>query len=361
MKSVQGFNLDAEGNRTQLVESGALGDLPPGPSDTFSYEYDGLSRLLEADAVLFGGGIRSETFSYDAATNIQARTGPAATYTMDGANRVTSDGAQAFTWDGADRLVQRGADTFSYDPLSRLTAATVAGATTSYQYDGDGLLAIRTGSSGSTNFVWDSSVAPAPLLEAGSDRVVHGLGPLYLARADGSTIRLVRDALGSVRAELDDLGLVTKSFRYAAYGSISDRFPSDATPTLLGFTGELADSSGLTYLRARWYDPVSGRFTSRDPFIGNVHRPASLNAYGYAAGRPSLLVDPLGLDPERSKLGIRDRGRLCGSRLDRQWHAPDGVRQGRHCGHWSRTRRSRWRGGRLSGRRCNLSWTRGRG
>ncbi|MGH2377210.1 MAG: DUF6531 domain-containing protein [Candidatus Limnocylindria bacterium] len=295
----QEFTLDGEGNRTQLVEAVLLEDSPAAAS-AFSYDYDGLSRLLSADAVLFGGGTRSETFSYDAATNIQARTGPAATYTMDGANRVTTDGAQSFTWDGADRLVQRGADTFTYDVLSRLTAATVAGATSSYQYDGDRLLAIRTNTTGTTNFVWDASTAPAPLLEAGTDRVVHGLGPLYLARADGSTIRLVRDALGSVRAEVDDLGLVTKSFRYAAYGAISDRFPSGATPTLLGFSGELADPSGLTYLRARWYDPGTGRFMSRDPYAGAPSAPASLNSFGYSHGRPTFFADPLGLDPNSS-------------------------------------------------------------
>ena len=36
-----------------------------------------------------------------------------------------------------------------------------------------------------------------------------------------------------------------------------------------GFTGELQDSaSDLLYLRARWCDPGSGRFTTRDPFGG---------------------------------------------------------------------------------------------
>jgi hypothetical protein len=77
------------------------------------------------------------------ATNLSARTGPAATYAIDGANRVTSDGARAFTWDGADRLVQRGSDTFSYDPLSRMSGSTVAGplgpVSRAYAYDGDGL------------------------------------------------------------------------------------------------------------------------------------------------------------------------------------------------------------------------------
>ena len=259
--------------------------------DQFTYAYDGLNRLTTVS------GPVAESFTFDAATNVATRTGPAATYSHDQANRVTSDGSRTFTWDGADRLVQRGPDTFAYDALSRLTSATVAGATTSYTYDGDGLLATRTDASGPTTFVWDSSVAPAPLLEADTDRVIHGLGPLYLARADGSTTRLVRDALGSVRGELNDLGVVTKAFRYAAYGAITDRTPLDAAPTLLGFTGELADPSGLTYLRARWYDPRTGRFLSRDPFNGTVEHPASQNLYAYGHANPARFTDPTGNCP----------------------------------------------------------------
>lgn len=262
--------------------------------DHFTYAYDGLNRLTDVS------GAAAESFTFDTATNIASRSGPDATYTHDLANRVTSDGTRSFVWDGADRLVRRGADTFAYDALSRLTSATVAGATTSYTYDGDGLLAARTRTAGITNLIWDTSMAPAPLLEAGTDRVVYGLGPLYLARADGSTIRLVGDALSSVRAEVDDLGLVTKSFRYAAYGAISDHSPLDATPTLLAFAGELTDPSNLVYLRARWYEPAMGRFMAKDPFGGLATTPGSLNSYSYVIGRPTLLVDPLGLFPGES-------------------------------------------------------------
>jgi RHS repeat-associated protein len=300
----QAFTLDAEGNRTQLSETVRV-DLPTGPvttTDVFSMTYDGLLRLTALSGVLFGGGTSSETFTYDGATNLSARSGPAAAYAIDGANRLTSDGARAFGWDGADRLVARGADTFSYDALSRMTSSTVAGPlgplTRTYAYDGDGLLRSRTEGPSTTGFLWDGSTAPAPLLQAGSDRVVHGLGPLYLARAAGTTLTFVRDALGSVRAEATDAGLATSAFRYAAYGEIAQATPAGAVPTLLGFTGELRGPSGLIYLRARWYDPGTARFMTRDPFPGFAARPASLNGFAYAAGRPSLLTDPLGLDPE---------------------------------------------------------------
>jgi hypothetical protein len=79
----------------------------------------------------------------------------------------------------------------------------------------DGLLRSRTAAALTTSFLWDPSVAPAPLLQAGTDRVVQGLGPLYPVRADATTITLVRDALGSVRAEAGEAGTITKAFRYA--------------------------------------------------------------------------------------------------------------------------------------------------
>ncbi len=49
------------------------------------------------------------------------------------------------------------------------------------------------------------------------------------------------------------------------------------------------------YLRARYYDPVMGRFFTRDPFKGSVLSPDSLNAYAYADNDPAVVVDPWGL------------------------------------------------------------------
>src|SRR6266511_1670076 len=138
----------------------------------------------------------------------------------DQADRLTSDGAQAYTWSAADRLAQRGADTFGYDALDRLTSSMVAGVPRSYAYDGDGLLASRSAPL-PTTLLWDPATSPARLLQVGSDRIVYGLGPLYIARVDGTTLTLARDGGKSVRAEVNDLGLVTGSFRYRAYGQVA--------------------------------------------------------------------------------------------------------------------------------------------
>ena len=61
-----------------------------------------------------------------------------------------------------------------------------------------------------------------------------------------------------------------------------------------GYAGEWTDSSGLQYLRARYYSPSTGRFISKDPFPGLLTQPASLTPYVYALNSPVLYSDPSG-------------------------------------------------------------------
>ena len=61
------------------------------------------------------------------------------------------------------------------------------------------------------------------------------------------------------------------------------------------YRGEQYDSDlGLYYLRARYYNPNTGRFLSRDPEDGKAKIPASLHKYLYAGGDPVNARDPRG-------------------------------------------------------------------
>lgn len=61
----------------------------------------------------------------------------------------------------------------------------------------------------------------------------------------------------------------------------------------LGFTGEYTDpATGFVYLRARWYDPATAEFITRDPAESLTGDP-----YAYAANSPLAFTDPLGLWP----------------------------------------------------------------
>ena len=60
-------------------------------------------------------------------------------------------------------------------------------------------------------------------------------------------------------------------------------------------SGEQYDSDlGLYYLRARYYNPSTGRFMSRDPEEGAHTDPRSLHKYLYAGGDPANRIDPSG-------------------------------------------------------------------
>ena len=64
-----------------------------------------------------------------------------------------------------------------------------------------------------------------------------------------------------------------------------------------GYTGEQTDDTGLVFLRARYYDSATGRFTQRDLWNGNQQLPFTLHVYVYALANPVNLSDPSGQSP----------------------------------------------------------------
>jgi RHS repeat-associated protein len=86
------------------------------------------------------------------------------------------------------------------------------------------------------------------------------------------------------------------------------------------FAGEQYDSrarqnsTGLYYLRARYYDPAIGRFLSADPLAGAPAQPQTLNRYAYALNNPVNRVDPTGLASEGAG-GLNGLLRECSTEL----------------------------------------------
>lgn len=110
-------------------------------------------------------------------------------------------------------------------------------------------------------------------------------------RADGlGTSHHLADALGNTIALTDTSAAIQTTYRYEPYGSTTAS--GAASSNTYKYTGREEDGTGLYYYRARYYDPAIGRFISEDSleFEGG-----SLNLYGYAAGSPIDLKDPLGL------------------------------------------------------------------
>jgi len=74
--------------------------------------------------------------------------------------------------------------------------------------------------------------------------------------------------------------------------------PTRSAPpaTSLLYAGEQFDLDAQQYyLRARYYNPLNGRFNRMDPFAGNNHDPQSLHKYLYANANPINRIDPSAL------------------------------------------------------------------
>ncbi len=98
-------------------------------------------------------------------------------------------------------------------------------------------------------------------------------------------------------------GPVTDSYTYDAFGTLQSSTGSTVNPYL--YAGQQFDSlTGLYSLRARYYDPASGRFLSRDTATIDLSNPVELNRYSYAQDNPINLSDPSGHDPEEEYVSI---------------------------------------------------------
>lgn len=107
------------------------------------------------------------------------------------------------------------------------------------------------------------------------------------------------DNLGSVVAESNSYGTVTGRYYYEPFGLVKPpRYSSPPTftgydqPAYAGHT--LDEDTGLTYMKARFYDPAIGRFYSPDPAEFYAGIPSSLNKYIYASNSPYKYLDPNG-------------------------------------------------------------------
>ena len=104
----------------------------------------------------------------------------------------------------------------------------------------------------------------------------------------GSDLFPFYDGLGSTTDLVDGSANVIGTYRYDVFGAI--RSQTGSSPNQWLFTGEQRDGdSDMYYLRARYYDPPTGRFLSQDPAHAG-------HPYVYAANNPVLLIDPYGLD-----------------------------------------------------------------
>ena len=223
---------------------------------------------------------------------------------------LTGIGSQTLSYDANDRLktngydansntLAAGAKTFVYDSQDRLTKFN--GGAVTMVYDGDGTRVAKTSGGVTTEYLLDD-LNPTGLPQLAEDvvggavarRYVYGMNRISQTQA-GVTSLYDYDAHGDVRTLMStapvapgNFATPTDTYEYDAFGNPIGS--TGTTPNVYRYQGEALDEeTGLYYFRARYYDPVAGRFLTVDPLAAQGEHP-----YTYAAADPVNGHDPTG-------------------------------------------------------------------
>ncbi|NJK65102.1 MAG: RHS repeat-associated core domain-containing protein [Synechococcaceae cyanobacterium SM2_3_1] len=130
-----------------------------------------------------------------------------------------------------------------------------------------------------------------------AEYVYAGEMPL-LRLEDSSRDYYLRDSIGSVIGLVDENSQLVADFQYDGFGNLRSQselgIPTETSGDFRFHGQWLEQSTGLYQMRARNYDPISGRFLSRDPAGINLNQPEDLNTYMFSRNNPFFYIDPEG-------------------------------------------------------------------
>ena len=248
---------------------------------TIHNDYDSLGNLTASTDEL----LRVTNFAYDANQNLSSTTAH-----LDSSTPVTT----AYTYNSLGEPLTvtdplGNVTTNTYDANGNLLTVTVA-----FMYDPFGRRIQKNSSTGTIAYLYDGSNIVAEVDMSGSlvARYTQGEGldrPLAQLRP-GTTYYYEADGLGSITSLSSGAGALTSTYNYDAFGHLAASTGTVTNP--FSYTGrEFESETGLYYLRARYLDPMAGRFLNEDPigFAGGA------NFYGYVRNNPLIFVDPMGL------------------------------------------------------------------
>jgi len=295
------YTLGATGNRTGATEQN---------NRTLTWNYDGIYRLT-SEAVQDPSGANGEVeYTLDPVGN---RT--SVNSSLPGVQSVSlnsfnlDDWLSPETYDANGNTLTTGGKTFAYDSENHLVS--MKGGAVTMIYDAFGNRVAKKVGNVTTTYLVEDDVNPTGLpqvFEESANGIVqrtytHGLQRIsenQQIQGAWTPSFYGYDGFGSVRQLTSLAGGVTDSYNYDAFGNLLSS--PGPTPNNYLYRGEQYDSDlGLYYLRARYYNPQTGRFLSRDPvdgipldLNGIPTDPRALHKYLYANGDPINGIDPMG-------------------------------------------------------------------
>ncbi|MEV4367470.1 DNA/RNA non-specific endonuclease [Nonomuraea sp. NPDC049637] len=311
------------------------------PANTQAYTYDALDRPLthtlknssgtQLATITYGwdkddnltsktteglAGAGTNTYGYDHANRLTSWTGPdgnTTTYSWDASGNRIKAGDKTFTYDERNRLLSGDGSTYTYSPRGTLASQTKNGNTRTLTFDAfDRLI-----NDGAATYTYDAFDRMATRQTgAGQQRFVYaGLDNDVVAITDQNGViqsSFGRDPAGDlvsikeggnpamgVLADLhqDVVGTFSGTALSAttAYSPFGEVIAQSGSKPSLGYQSEYTDpDTGAVNMHARWYQPGTGAFTSRDSWTLPPSPSVQGNRYTYGNGSPLVNSDPTG-------------------------------------------------------------------
>ncbi|MEU7855206.1 LamG-like jellyroll fold domain-containing protein [Nonomuraea sp. NPDC049141] len=278
------YGWDKDDNLTSKITAGTAG------AGTNTYGYDHAGRLTSWTAP--GGAVTAyewdkagnrtkagaATFTYDERNRLTTGDGTDYTYTPRGtlASQTKAGATTNYTFDAFDRLIADGDSLYSYDGLDRLTSRIRGTAKQTFAYSGLGNdLAAITDSGGAIQATYGRDSGGALLgLKEGTSAATAAFSDLH-----GDLVATYTTTLQTSTA-------------YDPFGTV---IAQTGTKNQLGYQGAYTDpDTGKVNMHARWYQPGTGNFTSRDTATLNPSPSVQANRYTYANASPLTGTDPTG-------------------------------------------------------------------
>ena len=302
------YTLDGTvGNRTGVTEK--LATLPG--ARMVGWSYDGIYRLtnenISADPNSKTGEV---TYGLDPVGNrlslglSQGSNLPGISAILPGSVSYDQDDRLSTEdYDPNGNTLKSGGKTFTYDFANRLKSMAAGSVSVTIQHDADGNRVAKTVNGVTTRYLVDD------LNPTGYAQVVEEVTGTTASRTYTYGIQRISqnqqvsnawtpsfygyDGGGTVRLLTDSTGTVTDTYDYDAWGNEVNT--TGSTPNVYLYRGEQYDTDlGLYYLRARHYNPLTGRFLTKDPAGVATTDPSVLHQYLYATANPTNRIDPTG-------------------------------------------------------------------